>query len=812
MKSLHPFLRICVFLAFYYIGPSGYAQLELGHSYGMFLTDVAVDKNETHYLLNYYNSVQIFNKDGDFVRAFPIVDGPVYPSLKSIEVDEDGNLHIVDDANDVILVYDAYGDLIKQVTLEAGTYQDFAMDQNGRYYFAERSKNVVQIFDKEGLKLKEFGSGEFGSLYGIHVAANGNIFTCDIGVYFGKPAAVKLFDNDGNYISNIGVTSASGAYGAYTEPTAVQTDAAGYIYVYSYSKVIKYYPTFEFRQEYQVSSEAQGVHYAGYAFRITKDKLYFADSRHRVQVFNTSLAYQRTIAGFSADAGKFNIPVDVAVGEDDYIYVADSRNYAIHVFDANGTFRKKIGTYGSGEDQFLGLNDVAIEGTTNIVHVLDGSFVKKYNRSGEFIGSFDTGIRAASRMALDKNGLIYIGDLTSEVIKVFSSDGVQQRSIPVNGSIEGMTIGPDDLLYVTLYVQANVRRVGSFSLTGTLVKQFNLPEANRSFAYGLAVLEDYIFVSDSQGVRKFLKDGTFVARLSAGKGDRPRGLNMTLKDGGVFRPSLAIWKNNLLVSDALRVQAFPVKQSISFAPLPAIRYGDGPIEVAAASSAGLHVTFLVKDPDVASISNGVITVHKPGTTKIIASQDGDDFIDAAESVSHELVVNKGEQQIVFATIGDRILGESPIPLSAESNVGLPIEFSIENTELGKIESNVLTLLNEGTTTVRAIQNGNEYYERAENAQTITISLVTSIERPFKTAQVYPNPTRDQITVVLLKTTLPESISLLNNSGKRVQLLSENIVIDENRLEVSLSHVESGVYYLCIASRGQGMTVHKVIKL
>src|SRR5690606_22768805 len=131
---------------------------------------------------------------------------------------------------------------------------------------AERGVNVVRIFDTDGNKIQEFGSDVFGSLYSIHVAANGHIFTCDIGVYLGKPAAVRVFDSEGNYLTNVGVSS--GGYGGYTEPTAVQTDATGYIYIYSGSKVLKFYQTFEFREEYRLNDEARGIQYAGYAFCI----------------------------------------------------------------------------------------------------------------------------------------------------------------------------------------------------------------------------------------------------------------------------------------------------------------------------------------------------------------------------------------------------------------------------------------------------------------------------------------------------------------------------------------------------------------
>ncbi len=49
---------------------------------------------------------------------------------------------------------------------------------------------------------------------------------------------------------------------------------------------------------------------------------------------------------------QFNIPSGIAVDSTQNIYVADSNNHRIEVFDSAGNFKFKFGSSGSGNGQF----------------------------------------------------------------------------------------------------------------------------------------------------------------------------------------------------------------------------------------------------------------------------------------------------------------------------------------------------------------------------------------------------------------------------------------------------------------------------
>ena len=83
--------------------------------------------------------------------------------------------------------------------------------------------------------------------------------------------------------------------------------------------------------------------------------IYVADSQnHRIQVFdeggnvlNTWGAFSDAITG-DASEGAFNQPWDVATAPDHEVVVADTWNHRVQLFDENGDFISSFGTHGIG--------------------------------------------------------------------------------------------------------------------------------------------------------------------------------------------------------------------------------------------------------------------------------------------------------------------------------------------------------------------------------------------------------------------------------------------------------------------------------
>ena len=64
---------------------------------------------------------------------------------------------------------------------------------------------------------------------------------------------------------------------------------------------------------------------------------------------------------FGTGDGQFNLPFGVAVNPSTgNVYVADTNNHRIQVFDTSGTFITKFGISGSGDGQFSAPVGVAV--------------------------------------------------------------------------------------------------------------------------------------------------------------------------------------------------------------------------------------------------------------------------------------------------------------------------------------------------------------------------------------------------------------------------------------------------------------------
>ena len=79
-------------------------------------------------------------------------------------------------------------------------------------------------------------------------------------------------------------------------------------------------------------------------------------------------------------------------------------------------------------------------------------------------------------------------------------------------------------------------------------------------------------------------------------------------------------------------------QTISFAALPDVTYGSGPIGLTATASSGLPVSFTTTTPDVCAVSDSTVTLTSTGSCTVTASQAGDDTWAPAPDVSQSFTV------------------------------------------------------------------------------------------------------------------------------------------------------------------------------
>jgi len=165
-------------------------------------------------------------------------------------------------------------------------------------------------------------------------------------------------------------------------------------------------------------------------------------------------------------------------------------------------------------------------------------------------------------------------------------------------------------------------------------------------------------------------------------------------------------------------------QTITFPALPDVAYTTNPIPLSATSSRGLTVAYRVVTGS-ATVSGAQLRLGGVGLISVAAEHPGDDNHLPGAPVTNSFTVSRGVQTITFAPPGDQVLGGAAVVLGATSSAGLPIVFSVLSGP-ATIAGNQVTLLDEGTVTVRARQVGSPLWLPAQVEQSFVVRKLTSL--------------------------------------------------------------------------------------
>jgi sugar lactone lactonase YvrE len=237
----------------------------------------------------------------------------------------------------------------------------------------------------------------------------------------------------------------------------------------------------------------------------------------------------------------FSLPNDVATDADGYVYIADTFSYRIQKFTADGGF---VTAWATG---ILPPRAVSTGPRGDIYVAGDGGWVLRFSPDGEFPSSWLLGDDlAATGMAIDHRGVVYIADGFDHAIALFTTEGTRigRWDTPI-GDEPGQVNGPwdlavDDKGFVYIADTFN-HRVQKFSTHGTWVDEWGekgKAEGQFNEPIGIAVAGDRVYVVDSLNdrVQVFNLDGGFQLQFgSEGSGDgefyAPTGLTV---DGDGF--------------------------------------------------------------------------------------------------------------------------------------------------------------------------------------------------------------------------------------------------------------------------------------
>lgn len=175
-------------------------------------------------------------------------------------------------------------------------------------------------------------------------------------------------------------------------------------------------------------------------------RIYVADTgNHRIQVFNPDGSFAFGWGSFGEGDGQFNEPWGIAASAD-RIYVVDTWNHRLQVFTPDGQFLSKWGAFVSTDGQlgqqgvFWGPRAVAIDGNGNLLVTDTGNKrVQVFDPEGNPITQFGGAGLEPSYLdepvgvAVGADGSIYVADAWNTRIQKFGADYQFVKEWPVSG-------------------------------------------------------------------------------------------------------------------------------------------------------------------------------------------------------------------------------------------------------------------------------------------------------------------------------------------------------------------------------------------
>jgi DNA-binding beta-propeller fold protein YncE len=209
-----------------------------------------------------------------------------------------------------------------------------------------------------------------------------------------------------------------------------------------------------------------------------KGNLYVADSKNsRIAIFDGNGAFMRAV-GSGGGEGQLKEPSGVAVGPDGTIYVADTWNHRVARFGPNGEW---LGEWRDPDKGFFGPRAVALWGDSLFVTDTGNKRVVRFDREGRVAGSWGSAGNGPGQfvepvgLAADAGGRIYVADTGNHRVQVFETDGRFVRQFPVYGWKDFYTepyiaVGPSDSVFVT---DSWKGRIAHYDGAGTFVRSFH---------------------------------------------------------------------------------------------------------------------------------------------------------------------------------------------------------------------------------------------------------------------------------------------------------------------------------------------------
>ncbi len=264
-----------------------------------------------------------------------------------------GNLYVTDEANARVQIFSPTGSFLSAFTTPATAGNPFSIPWgiatgNGNVYVVDFGIERVDIFNQATNTLvtsfgtSGTGNGQFNNPTGIGVSPSGNVYVSDRDNH-----RIEIFNSAGVF------QSAFSTGNSQSSPDGIAFDASGNVYVADgnvLSDIDVFSPSGVLLKNIGTpgspgSGNGQFNFESGLAFS-ANGRLYVADtSNNRIQIFDSSDNFVSAFGSFGSGTGQFHFPTDVAVSPSGMLYVTDTSNNRIQRYLDTDAWVSGINTF-----------------------------------------------------------------------------------------------------------------------------------------------------------------------------------------------------------------------------------------------------------------------------------------------------------------------------------------------------------------------------------------------------------------------------------------------------------------------------------
>jgi tripartite motif-containing protein 71 len=271
------------------------------------------------------------------------------------------------DSQKPVYISSMYGDLDWPIGV--------AVSPDGRrIYVVDSNHRQIKYFNQAGKQLGAFGkaadakSGGEGFLNPLYIAVSpkGDVYVTDR-----SAGIIQIYSSTGKYISKF--TPRIELPNFSWSPLSLAFDKNGLMYVVDAKKGQHRILVFDTKGRLKFQFGKEGTANGEFEFAngltiLGNGDIYVADSNNsRVQVFNKDGKFKMVIG--KSDNGKLGHPVAVGFDARGQLNVSDTFAHAILVYDASGKYLFKYGSYGNEDGQFM--FPMGLAAYENTIYVVD---------------------------------------------------------------------------------------------------------------------------------------------------------------------------------------------------------------------------------------------------------------------------------------------------------------------------------------------------------------------------------------------------------------------------------------------------------